>query len=361
MAAWMLYGANGYTGELVAREAQKRGMSPILAGRNAQAVNKLGQALGCATRIFGLTDPATIQQHLTGVRLVLLCAGPFSATSHAMLEACKRTTTHYLDITGEIAVFESIFRQAPALAQAGVIAIPGVGFDVVPTDCLAALLKRQVPDATHLRLLFASKKGRLSRGTMLTSIEGIGEPTKIRKDGQIIGVAPSLVMLPFGDQGDEGDQPAPALRISWGDVSTAYYSTGIPTIETYIGAPAVIKPLQWMTRLERVLRWKPMQAVLKEVSGRTLRGPTEAQRAADETIVWGEVRNGAGRKVAMKLRTPNAYTLTVDSAVTAAARLLGDDLAPGAYTPSLAFGPDYVLGLRGVEGPLAATVSANDA
>ncbi|MFI5273132.1 MAG: saccharopine dehydrogenase family protein [Ktedonobacterales bacterium] len=355
MAEWMLYGANGYTGALIAREATKRGMPPVLAGRNAQVVNQLGKELGCATRSFSLTDPEAIVQHLHGVRLVLLCAGPFSATSQPMLEACKRAATHYLDITGEIPVLESLFRQAPSLAQAGIVALPGVGFDVVPTDCLAAMLKRELPDATSLRLVFASEQGLVSRGTMLTSLESVGEPTKMRKDGKIIDVAGVSVMLPFGDR------PAPALRLSWGDVSTAYYSTGIPTIETFIGTPALVKRLQQITRWERVLAWGPMRSVAKGFYGRTLTGPTEAQRAQDDTIVWGEVSNRAGRKVAMKLRTPAAYSLTVDAAVTAVARMLDGNLEPGAYTPSLAFGPEFVLGLRGVEGPLVASASASDA
>lgn len=354
MAAWMLYGANGYTGELVAREAKQRGMQPILAGRNAHAINALGQELGFETRVFRLTDPASIQHHLTGMRLVLLCAGPFTTTSPAMLEACMRTGAHYLDITGEIAVLESIFRQAPSLKQSGVVAIPAVGFDVVPTDCLAAMLKRELPDATHLRLLFSAAKAHVSRGTMLTSIESASEPPKMRKDGQITDVAPTMVMLPFDDR------PAPALLLSWGDISTAYYSTGIPTIQTYLGTPALIKRLRQITRWGRMLGWAPLQAVVKGFYGRTLKGPTAAQRAGDQTIVWGEVSNAAGRKVAMKLRTPAAYSLTVDAAVTAVSRLLESDLPPGAYTPSLAFGSDFVLGLRGVTGPLSASTSAID-
>ncbi len=351
MAEWVLYGANGYTGELIAREAKKRGMSPILAGRNPQAIERLGQELGCATRVFTLTDPATVQRQLTGVRIILLCAGPFSATSQVVLEACKRTATHYLDLTGETAVLESIFQQSSTLAQVGVIAVPGVGFDVVPTDCLAALLKRELPDATRLRLAFASTKGFVSRGTMLTLIEGAGEPVKMRKDGQIVDAISRTVALPFADR------PAPALPITWGDVSTAYYSTGIPTIETYIGTPISIKQLQQVARLRPLLRWGPLQTLAKGYYARTLHGPTAAQRAGDDTVVWGEVSNSAGRRVALKLRTPAAYSLTVDSAVTAVGRLLDRDLAPGAYTPSLAYGPDFVLSLQGVEGPLPAMVS----
>jgi short subunit dehydrogenase-like uncharacterized protein len=186
---------------------------------------------------------------------------------------------------------------------------------------------------------------------MLTVIEGAGEPTKMRKGGQIVAADSSLASLPFDDR------PAPALPITWGDVSAAYYSTGIPNIETYIGTPAAIKQFQRLSRLRRLLSWGPMRALAKGYYGRTLKGPNEAQRAGDETAVWGEVSNAAGSKLALKLRTPAAYSLTVDSAVTAVARLLASDLAPGAYTPSLAFGPEFVLSLQGVEGPFPATPS----
>jgi len=348
MPEWMIYGANGYMGELIAREAKARGLQPILAGRNARALIKLGQELGCEIRIFDLTDPAAIVQQLAGIDAVLHCAGPFSATSQPMLDGCLRTSTHYLAIAGEIAVFEAIFRRTEELEQAKIVALPGVGFDVVPTDCLAALLKRQLPDATHLRLAFASKYGRTSRGTMKTLIELIAQGCKMRQDGNIVEVTPKLAQIPFGNQ------VLPAIRINWGDVSTAYYSTGIPTIEVYVGGTKSVKQVQQSYRLRRLMKTGPAQAVLKGIITRTMTGPTEAERESDETLVWGEVTNAAGQQVVLKLCTPEGYNLTKDAAVTAVVTLLERGLPPGAYTPSLAFGPEFVLGLRGVVGPTKA-------
>jgi len=345
MPKWMIYGANGYMGELIAREAKARGLQPILAGRNARALSRLGQELGCETRIFDLSDPAVIVQQLTEVAAVLHCAGPFSVTSGPLLDACLRTGTHYLDTMGEIAVSEAIFCRAEELKQAKIIALTGVGFDVVPTDCLAALLKCQLPDAIHLRLAFASKYGRMSRGTMKTLIEVIAQGYQMRQDGHIIEVAPKLAQIPFGDQ------VLPALRISWGDVSTAYYSTGIPTIEIYVGGSKLVKQLQQLYRLRRLIGIGPVQALLKGIITRTMTGPTEAERAGDEFLLWGEVTNAAGQQVMLKLRTPEGYNVTMDAAVTAVVTLLERGLPPGAYTPSLAFGPEFVLGLRGVVGP----------
>ena len=150
----MIYGANGYTGGLAARVATDRRLSPILAGRHAGPVRSLADDLGCESRVFDLRDPAVVATNLQGVAAVLHCAGPFSATSRPMLDACLRAGTHYLDITGEIAVFEDIHSRGREIIEAGIIAIPGVGFDVVPTDCLAAMLKRELPSATHLKLAF---------------------------------------------------------------------------------------------------------------------------------------------------------------------------------------------------------------
>ncbi|HJT57297.1 MAG TPA: hypothetical protein VJ761_12430 [Ktedonobacteraceae bacterium] len=237
-------------------------------------------------------------QQLTGVAAVLHCAGPFSVTSRPLLDACLRTGTHYLDITGEIAVFEAIFGRAEEVKQARIIALPGVGFDVVATDCLAAFLKRQLPDAIHLRLAFASRYGRLSRGTTKTMIGALDQGYLMRQDSHIIEVAPRLAQIPFGDQ------VVSALRIPWGDVSSAYYSTGIPTIEVYVGGSKSVKQTQQLYRLRRLIGRGPLQALLQRIITRTMRGPTETGRADDECLLWGEVTNAAGQQVRLTLRTP---------------------------------------------------------
>src|ERR1700682_2360478 len=147
MSNWLIYGANGYTGKLIAREAFRRGHRPLLAGRSAGRIAPLARELGCESRTFALDRAGDA---LDGIGLVLHCAGPFIRTSAQMIEACLRSGSHYLDITGEIPVFESIMkRNADAIAR-GVTLLPGVGFDVVPTDCLAAMLARRLSDAIEV-------------------------------------------------------------------------------------------------------------------------------------------------------------------------------------------------------------------
>ncbi|MBM4073358.1 MAG: hypothetical protein FJ271_31215, partial [Planctomycetes bacterium] len=228
----MIYGANGYTGSLIAREAARRGQAPILAGRNAAAVSALATELGLEQRIVGLDVPQAIDDACRGVRVVLNCAGPFSRTALALAEACLRMATHYLDITGEIDVFEALAGRDAAAAAQGVLLLPGVGFDVVPTDCLAAHLKRRLPTATRLRLGFQSTGGRLSRGTATTMVEGLGARGVVRQDGVLMSVPLAWKTRVI----DFGIGPVKAITIPWGDVSTAYHSTGIPDIEVYLAA-----------------------------------------------------------------------------------------------------------------------------
>ena len=155
----LIYGATGYTGRLIAKAASDKGARPILAGRNLDKVKRVAEPLGLSARTFDLGDPARIDAAVKDVSVVLCAAGPFSATSRPVADACLRNRVHYLDITGEIDVFEALAaRDAEAQAR-GVVLLPGVGFDVVPSDCLAAHLKRRLPDANDLRTLsFARRK-----------------------------------------------------------------------------------------------------------------------------------------------------------------------------------------------------------
>lgn len=343
--SWMIYGAYGYTGRLAARLARDRHLTPILAGRDAARSRLLAENLGLEWRAFDLDDPSVAAAKLEGVTAVLHCAGPFSATSRPMLAACLRGGTHYLDITGEIPVFEDIHSRHHELRDAGIVAIPGVGFDVVPTDCLAAMLKRDLPTATHLKLAFKPRYGGLSPGTQKTMVENLPGGGQIRRDGKIVSVPAGYKVetIAFTET-----LSATAVTIPWGDIATAYYSTGIPNIEVFVGLPeSQIRRMKLPAFVRWVLGLAPVQSVMKSLITRRVKGPTDEQRARDEVYVYGEAWDDAGRTVRMRLRTREAYTLTAESAVTATLKVMDGRLAPGAYTPSMAFGADYVLQLEG--------------
>lgn len=340
---WMIYGANGYTGRLMVKAAAARGLRPILAGRQREALESMGRELGLEVRVFGL-EPAALELGLRGVGLVLHCAGPFSATCAPMLEACLRGSTHYLDITGEIDVFAHCHQQDARAKAAGIVVLPGVGFDVVPTDCLAAQLKRELPDAVSLVLAFEAGGGP-SPGTAKTSVEGLGKGGRVRIDGQLRTVPLAWKQRTFERDGEARS----AMTIPWGDVYTAHISTGIPDIEVYMAVPpAVIGRVRRLRLLRPLLALGPVQRFMKARIEKTVRGPSEPRRGNTDTRVWGEARNAAGREVKRQLRMPNGYELTVTAALGIVQRLLAGPATPGFKTPSMLMGGDYVLGLPGV-------------
>jgi short subunit dehydrogenase-like uncharacterized protein len=339
----LIYGANGYTGELIARAASAQGLAPVLAGRSAAAVGRLARELSCEFRAFGLEDPAAVAGGLCGCRLVIHCAGPFSATAAPMMAGCIASGVHYTDITGEIDVFELGFRHDAAARKAGVLVCPGVGFDVVPTDCVALTLAQAMPDAHQIALGFDSRSA-LSRGTASTSVEGLGNGSRVREDGQ-------LIRIPLGSRArriDFGGGEKLATAIPWGDVSTAFRTTGIPNIEVYVPvSPAALANLRRLGRFGWLLRRRPVQAFMTWRIRKGAAGPTAAERERTPVLVWGEVRNAAGRTVTARLRVPNGYTVTTDAAVAIARRLLQGDVGPGFTTPARLMGAQFVTSLPG--------------
>ena len=347
MSKLLIYGANGYTGKLIAREAAKRGLKPLLAGRNRDELDALAAELGLTRRVFELNNPAEVARNLEGVAIVLHCAGPFSRTSAPMLRACLDRNVHYLDITGEIDVFEACHGADERAKSQGTVVLPGSGFDVVPTDCLAAQLKRRLPDATHLTLAFEAGGGP-SPGTAKTSVEGMGKGGRARLDGELTTVPLAWKRREFLRDG----KPRSAMTIPWGDVYTAYVSTGIPNIETYLAMPPkTIQRMTWMRHIQPLLGLKFVQDYMKRKIERTNPGPSDARRENSDTYVWGEVRNAAGQEEKLALITPNGYDLTVTASLGIVEYLLQrlGQLGGGYFTPSLLMGADYVLKLPGVK------------
>ncbi len=342
---WMLYGANGYTGRLMAEAAVARGLRPLLAGRNAEALKALAESLDLEWKAIDLADANALREALRDVDAVMHCAGPFSATCAPMLEACLASGTHYLDITGEIDVFAHCQSNDARAKQAGVLVLPGAGFDVVPTDCLAAQLKRDLPDATHLVLAFEAGGGP-SPGTAKTSVEGLGKGGRVRENGELKRVPLAWKVRYFEREGVQRS----AMTIPWGDVCTAYFSTGIPNIEVYMAVPpATIRRVRRLRLLGPLLGWKPVQELLKRQVERKVRGPSNDSRERSATWVWGEATNARGQRVARRLRTPNGYTLTVDAALGIIERLAQGDVPSGFHTASQLMGASYVTTLPGVE------------
>ena len=341
---FLLYGANGYMGKLIAHLACERKLRPILAGRDRDAIEQLARELNLEHSIFSLDDSAAIDEALKTVAAVLHCAGPFSRTSKPMADACIRTQTHYMDITGEAAVIETLAARDEEAKANGVMLLPCVGFDVVPTDCLAAHLKRRLPSATSLALAIQGL-GRISRGTATTMVENINRGGLVRRDGKLKSVPAAWKTREI----DFGNGPVQATTIPWGDVATAYYSTGIPNIEVYAAIP---KSARRMMKLSRALGWllgsSVVQGFLKKRIKAQPPGPSERERERGKSFVWGEVKDDSGMIAVSRLRGPEGYKLTALTALAIVEHVLAGNFSTGFQTPSKAYGADLILEIEGV-------------
>ena len=215
-----------------------------------------------------------------------------------------------------------------------------MGFDVVPSDCLAASLAKALPGAETLELAFRGAK--FSAGTMKTMIEGLPKGGAARVGGKLVRVpaAWKTKTIPFPGG------PLLAMTIPWGDISTAWRSTGIPNIEVYMALPPKAIAAARRTRfLAPLLGLAPVQAFLKSRATR-IQGPDAEERQRERSLLWGRVTKGA-REITGTLETPEGYALTALTAVEIAKRVLAGETKTGVWTPSQAFGAGFITEIPG--------------
>lgn len=338
----MIYGAYGYTGELMVREAVRLGIKPIIAGRTAGKLKPVADALGLEARVFDVTNA---DFNLEDVAVVVNCAGPFASTAPSMIEACLRQRVHYIDITGEIPVFQYCHEQDMRARAAGIMICPGAGFDIVPTDCLAASLKERLPDADRIDIAF-NFGTRPSIGTIKTSIEGAAKSGMIRRDSRLVPVpqAHKIRRIPFPGGKRWG------AAIPWGDVYTAGISTGVPNGIVFGAVPLALAIGMRLGSLVRPLLAMPaVNRSLQRLAERFLDGGPKAEALHSErTEFWAEATNPKGQRVTGFMSGPNVYALTVDTAMAIAQHCLTQPVKTGYQTPSMLMGSQFFARRPGV-------------
>ena len=339
---WMIYGANGYTGRLVVDQAVRRGFKPVLAGRNSREIRVLARQYGLSFRVFAC-DRDSID--LQDIDLVLHCAGPFINTFYPMLQACLRSSCHYLDISGEIAVFEKCAQMSDKIKQSGIIAMPGVGFDVVPSDCLLSYAAQAVNDVRHL-ILGVHARGPLSQGTMRTMVEGFLTKGAVRESGvlRLVPIAYRSSVLSFANR------KRSCMTVPWGDISTSFHSTGVPNIRVEFSSKAAWVFLLRLLRPLAILwgaNW--CKSILRKYIKTMAKGPDQGQLQAMgcDMVAYALRSDGSGLRV--HLQSVNGYQLTANTALAAIERIENSKLEAGFYTPSKAFGWEFIQNLEGVK------------
>jgi short subunit dehydrogenase-like uncharacterized protein len=342
--SWAIYGAYGYTGRLIAAEAVARGLAPILAGRDAARLAPLATKLDLEWRAFGLEDATALARAVEPLDLVLHAAGPFIRTSAPMVRACLAGGTHYLDITGEIPVLELTYLRDVEARKAGIALLPAVGFDVVPSDCLALHVARQVDAPIELEIAIAPS-GRASAGTtrtVLASLAGRRSLGLVRRGGR-------LVERHLGEtrrvRFSDGREREALVGIPWGDLASAYRTTGARDITVLMASRPMARMAAVAPVLGRLLSIDAVERLAEAVVDRFVAGPNERARREGRSLLWARAQDADGRAAEAWMETAEGYRFTALSAVTCVERTLAERPS-GALTPAAAFGAELVLGIE---------------
>lgn len=345
MKNFLIYGAYGYTGKIIVDVAVNRGLKPVLAGRNLQKTKELADKYGLDYLQLDADDHQKWEKVLADKALLLNCAGPFALTVEHIVPVCLRTKTHYLDITGEIEVFSYIASLHKEASSSGVVLLPGVGFDVVPTDCLSSKLQKELPDATHLELAFQGNSG-ISRGTALSMARRYHNGGTVRVDGKLkaVPIAYEIRTIHFGNM------DRLCMTIPWGDVYTAFHTTGIKNIKVFTGvSPKTLDSLLKFKKLTFIARTSVFQWLMKKIIRSKIDGPSPEARQNNVTYLWGKAWNNNNEEVVLEMQTPESYQLTALTAVESAIRVMDGQVKAGFKTPTMAFGNDFINEFEGVQ------------
>jgi short subunit dehydrogenase-like uncharacterized protein len=319
-------------------------MNAILAARGREPLRAIAQEVNLPCRQVRLDHPVELDAALRHVAVVLNAAGPFAVTARPVVEACLRTGTHYLDVTGELPAIQAMYGYDAAAHAAGIMIMPAVGFVVVATDCLAAYVASRMPDAHHLRLAL-SRAELASRGSFTTMLRLVRAGVSIRREGRLRAVPVGRLERGF----DYGAGNRVSTAVSWADVFTAYHTTQIPNIEVYTEASAWTRYLyETAAYFAAPLSLAPVQALLKLQARAFPEGPSEEQRAAAPRVIVAEAEDLYRRRVGARLYTPDGYDFTALSAMAIARRVMDGEFRAGFQTPGGLYGADLVLRLQGV-------------
>ncbi len=341
----LVYGATGYTGELVARHARDAGLDVVVAGRRPGPLQAVAGELGLPARTFGLDDPEGLRAGLDGVTAVLNAAGPFEVTAPPLLDACLAAGIHYLDLAGEVPAVAAAAARHDAAVAAGVTVLPAVGFGVVATDLAAAVAASELDAPVELDIAFRTVGG-VSRGTASVLLPTLHHAGVRRQDGQLVPARPASRSLRV----DLGSGPRTVVLNPWrADIVTAARTTGAATVTTYQDLPAPLRALMRSgPRVRRLLDTAAWQRLVATLVRRLPDGPGPTQLAAGYVEVWARATDAAGHSAAVTLRGPEAYLFTARSA---AAVLVGIDAGgtpAGYHTPVGLFGTELADRIEGV-------------
>jgi short subunit dehydrogenase-like uncharacterized protein len=312
MPALMIYGATGYTGRMAAEHAAAAGLNPILAGRDGARLAQLAAGLGVDYRAFGLDDPASVDEAISDVAVLVNCAGPYLRTAPPLMTAAIRAGVHYLDIAAELDSYRLAEELDGQAQTTGAMLLPGSGGSVAMLGCLAGHASERVTNPRRIQIAL-HVSGSMSRGSAVSANENLTTDCLMRADGKLTPRSPRDVL-----EFDFGDGYVPCTAATLPDLVTIWRATNVPNIETYVHVSGDAFPEGDLSALPD--------------------GPTEEQRHKNRYQASVAVEDQHGAIVHSLLDTVNGYTFTPLASAEAARRVLGGEHLPGFHTPAELFG-----------------------
>ncbi len=338
--SWMLYGATGYTGTLIAEEAVRRGHKPILAARNAEKLRVLADRLGLKWCAFPLEDKSALLKAAESVELMLHSAGPFAETCVPMMDACLAGKTHYLDISNEISVLQAAQVRHRMAVENGLSIIPGVGFGTVASNCLVRHVCAQIINPVSLEIVMSPYVAQRSAGAAKSTLETIAHGGYVRRDGILVrntfGSGAKRIRIANGEHN--------VIPVPSGDLEAAYIATGIANITVYMTTqinptlasfvlPFAQKLLSWDILRQKFERW---------MDGRATSIVEKPVNTNQRSWIWVRACDCHDNVAEAMLETGEGYAFTAAASVLAAEWVLGKHTV-GSKVPATAFGTDFVF------------------
>ena len=337
--SWMLYGATGYTGTLIAEEAVRRGHHPVLAGRNAEKLRTLADRLELEWVAFSLEDERALLLATESVSLMLHAAGPFTKTCAPMMDACLTSKTHYLDISNEISVLQAAQTRYRIAEKNAVSIIPGVGFGTVACNSLARHVCDQVCDPVTLEIAIAPYLAQGSAGAAKSTLETIAGGGYVRRNG-------TLVKVPFGSGAKRirfSDGGHNMLPVPSGDLEAAHLATGIANITVYMTSPLQPNLARLLLPIaQRLLSWDALrEQIARQVERhRASNVASNVKKTVDanqRSWLWAHATDRYGNGTEAWLETGEGYAFTASASVHAVEWVLSHRPV-GANSPAAVFG-----------------------
>ncbi|MFF7944634.1 saccharopine dehydrogenase family protein [Nocardia gamkensis] len=340
----VLFGATGYTGRLTAEALIARGAAPVLAARNAAALEKLAADLGGAeTAVADVSEPDSVRALLDRGDVLVTTVGPFLRYGGPALAAAVAAGAHYFDSTGEGPFISSVFDRDEEARKAGVGLLTAFGFDFVPGNLAAGLALREAPDAVRADIGYFIASPGASGGTRASMAGMLFEHGFALRGGRIVPERTGSRIRTF----DVAGRPRTGVSIPGSEhlaLSRAYPQ--LREADVYLGLPpAAARALQAGSLLTgAVARVEPVKRLAEGALERVVKGSTggPGREARARTRSWAaaEALNDTGRVLAsVTLAGVDPYDFT--SAILAwgaQTALDGGLLGTGALGPVEAFG-----------------------